>query len=293
MKKFFSKQDYVDAEIILAQLSVKTNCFDARGKVIPAKYLVCVDDDITSAFYAVDIYFQIHHAYGYYPTILCVGGVGPLSKYTNKSGESEGQKLARVCEALGVMSSQLMILDKGTNTGLNCLDIYNVVKNDNEWKVIMCLTKRLSLRLKQTFEFLDKQYPDKVDAKSLAKIVASTFYYVPDEALNDMGMMQVYNCKGICKGVLLFSEIASIYDRISRYSGKLQKPLDFVVSSDVKAASKRLAKKYPLKINMYCFNGIWQFVWVYLYILRKKKYIQEDTQRKFVAWRFFLENCRK
>ena len=34
MKKFFSKQDYVDAEIILAQLSVKTNCFDARGKVI-------------------------------------------------------------------------------------------------------------------------------------------------------------------------------------------------------------------------------------------------------------------
>ncbi len=290
MEKFFCEQDYADAKIILAQLSVRTNCFDARGKVTPAKYLACVDDDITSAFYAVDIYFQIYHAYGYYPTILCVGGVGPLSKYTNNPGESEGQKLARVCEALGVMSSQLMILDKGTNTGLNCLDIYNAVKNDNGWKVIMCLTKRLSLRLKQTFEFLDKQYPDKVDAKALANIVDSTFYYVPEESVDDM--MQVYNCKGICKGVLLFSEVASIYDRISRYSGKLQKPLNFEVPSDVKVASKRLAKKYPLKINMYCFNGFWQFSWVYSYILRKKKYIQEETQKKITSWRFFLRNCR-
>ena len=51
-----------------------------RLRVVNAEYLACVDDDITSAFYATEMYYQIHDTYGYYPTILCVGGVGPLSK---------------------------------------------------------------------------------------------------------------------------------------------------------------------------------------------------------------------
>ena len=43
MEKFFTKKDFADAETVLAQLSVKTNCFNKQGKVIPAEYLVCVD----------------------------------------------------------------------------------------------------------------------------------------------------------------------------------------------------------------------------------------------------------
>lgn len=282
MEKFFTKKDYADAEIVLAQLSVKTNCFDKNGKVVNAEYLVCVDDDITSAFYASDIYYQIHQTYGYYPTVLCVGGVGPLSKYTNAKGESEGQKLARVCETLGVLSSHIKVLDKGTNTGLNCLDIYSEVANRGA-RTIMCLTKRLSLRLKQTFEYLDHQYPEKVSKVSLAKVVASTFYYVPEESVVDM--MQVYNCKGLCKGAMLFSEIASIYDRSYRYVGVLQKPLDFDITKETAEAALRLAKKYPLKINMFCWNGIWQFIWAYCSVLKNKRRIKLMTRLVLREWK--------
>ena len=282
MEKFFTEQDFTDAKIVLAQLSVKTNCFDKKGKIVNAEYLVCVDDDITSAFYASDIYYQIHQTYGYYPMVLCVGGVGPLSKYTNKKGESEGQKLARVCATLGVLSSHLKVLDKGTNTGLNCLDIYDEVANRGAC-IIMCLTKRLSLRLKQTFEYLDHQYPDKVSKISLAKLVDSTFYYVPEESVEDM--MQIYNCKGLCKGAMLLSEIASMYDRTYRYVGKLQKPLDFDITKETAQAALRLAKKYPLKINMFSFNGIWQFIWAYCSILMKQKHIKLVTALVLREWR--------
>lgn len=287
MEKFFTKKDYADAEIVLAQLSVKTNCLDKNGKVVNAEYLVCVDDDITSAFYASDLYFQIHQTYGYYPTILCVGGVGPLSKYTNAKGESEGRKLARVCETLGVLSSHIKVLDKGTNTGLNCLDIYCEVANRGA-RIIMCLTKRLSLRLKQTFEYLDHQYPKKVSKISLAKVVDSTFYYVPEEAVEDM--MQMYNYKALCKGALLFSEIASIYDRTYRYVGKLQKPLDFDITRETAHAALHLAKKYPLKINMFTFNGLWQFVWAYCSIIRNRKHIKLATSVIIREWRSELRD---
>ena len=287
MEKFFTERDYVDAEIVLDQLSVKTNCFDKSGKVVNAEYLVCIDDDIASAFYATDMYYQIHQTYGYYPTILCVGGVGPLSKYTNDKGESEGQKLAHVCKTLGVLSSHIKVLDKGTNTGLNCLDIYNEVANKG-WTMIMCVTKRLSLRLKQTFEYLDHQYPYQVNQFSLAKVVSSTFYYVPEKAVEDM--MQIYNCKGLCKGVMLFSEIASIYDRTKRYSGELQKPLDFDITREVAGAALRLAKKYPLKINMFCFNGLWQFIWAYCSVLKNKKRIRLEISVVIRKWRSELRN---
>lgn len=287
MEKFFCKQDFTDAEIVLAQLSVKTNCFDKQGKVVDAQYLICVDDDITSAFYAADIYHQIYQTYGYYPIILCVGGVGPLSKYTNNKDESEGKKLARVCEKLNVLPNHLIVLDKGTNTGLNCLDIYNTVAGKC-WKMIMCLTMRLSLRLKQTFEYLDHQYPDKVDASSLAKLVSATYYYVPEESVEDM--MHMYNCKGLCKGAMLLSEIASIYDRTYRYAGELQKPLDFDITREVAEAALRLAKKYPLKINMYCFNGIWQFIWAYFSILRNKRRIKQATGFALREWRVELKD---
>ena len=286
MEKFFTEKDFADAKIVLSQLSVKTNCFDKNGKVVNAEYLVCVDDDITSAFYASDIYYQIHQTYGYYPTVLCVGGVGLLSKYTNKKGESEGQKLARVCETLGVLSSHIKVLDKGTNTGLNCLDIYSEVANRGA-RIIMCLTKRLSLRVKQTFEYLDHQYPDKVSKVSLIKVVDSTFYYVPEENVEDM--MQMYNCKGLCEGAMLLSEIASIYDRTYRYAGNLQKPLDFDITKETAQAALRLAKKYPLKINMFCFNGIWQFVWAYCSVLRNKKRIKQETGFVLRKWRLELK----
>ncbi len=282
MEKFFTKRDYADAELILNQLSVQTNCFDETGKLRAANYLVCIDDDVTSAFYAVDLYYQIFQTYHYRPMILCVGGVGPLSKYTNTNGESEGDKLERVCMALGVPAQKICVLDAGTNTGLNCLDLYKKMQS-NIGISILCLTKRLSLRIKQTFEFLDFQYQDQVESDTLMNILSSMYYYVPEDTIQNM--MQMYNCKGLCKGSLLLAEIASIYDRIDRYSGTLQKPLDFTVSSDVVAASKRLAKKYPLKINVFCFNGIWQFLWAYYAVWKNKEQIKSNMSSEIQKYR--------
>lgn len=91
MRKYCTPQDFKDAELILKSLCVETNCF-ADGKIIRARYLVAIDDDPTSAFYAAYVYHLIYQAYAYHPFVLCVGGKGPLSKYTNEKGESEGDR---------------------------------------------------------------------------------------------------------------------------------------------------------------------------------------------------------
>lgn len=277
MKKYFSKKDFIDMMLILSVLRVKTNCFDAEGKVIRARYLVCIDDDITSAFYAAYMYHLIYAVYGYYPFVLCVGGVGMLSKYTNEKGESEGLKLRRVCMELGVASKDITVLDKGTNTGLNCLDIYKHLAK-NPGRTIFCVTTRLSLRLERTFEFLPQQYPNEVNSEMFKMVKnAGLYWYVPEETAKNM--MQVYNCKGLAKGVMLLAEVASIYDRIVKYSGKLQAPLSFKVPDEVVQASLRLAKKYPLKINWLNFTGIWEYAYAYFSVLFYKPWIKRDSVR--------------
>lgn len=275
MKKFFCMRDYIDAALILSELKVKSDCFNHDGTVVRARYLVCIDDDITSAFYAMYLYYLIRKTYGYYPFVLCVGGKGPLSKYLDNKDVSEGMKLKEVCLKLGARKEDLTVLDKGTNTGLNCLDVYKHVAKSCG-KVIFCVTTRLSLRLERTFEFLPRQYPDEVNQNQFdAMKVIGIHWYVPDEGLADM--MRTYNCKGLAKGVMFLAEVASIYDRIVRYSGKFQAPLDFEVSETVVDASRRLAEKYPLKINFLNFTGLWQYVYALSVVLFYKPWIKNET----------------
>lgn len=277
MKKYFTTKDFADMMLVLSVLRIESNCFNIEGEVIRARYLVCIDDDITSAFYAAYMYHLIYKVHGYHPFVLCVGGTGMLSKYTNKKGESEGMKLRRICMELGVAATDISVLDRGTNTGLNCLDIYKHLAK-NPGRTIFCVTTRLSLRLERTFEFLPKQYPQEINSEMFKMIKnAGIFWYVPKESAKDM--MQVYNCKGLAKGVMLLAEVASIYDRIVRYSGKLQAPLTFEVSKEVIAASQRLAKKYPLKINWLNFTGIWEYAYAYFSVLFYKPWIKSDSVR--------------
>lgn len=276
MKQFFCMRDYVDAALILSELKVKSDCFNPDGTVVRARYLVCIDDDITSAFYAMYLYRLIHKTYGYYPFLLCVGGTGPLSKHLNEEGVSEGMKQRMVCLELGARAKDITVLDHGTNTGLNCLDVYkHVVKSCG--KVIFCVTTRLSLRLERTFAFLSRQYPTEVRLNQFEALkAAGVHWYVPHESLSDM--MQAYNCKGLAKGVMFLAEVASIYDRIVRYSGKIQAPLDFEVSDKVVEASQRLARKYPLKINALNFTGIWQYVYALSTVLFFKPWIKSEVR---------------
>lgn len=270
------KTSVQDVKLVLECLKVKTDCFNECGNPYAAKYLVCIDDDITSAFYAMDMYFMIYQCYGYYPKLLCVGGVGPLSKYTNENGVSEGMKQAYACRRLGAREESIVVLDNGTNTGLNLKDIvFEVAKEPGT--VIMCLTERLSLRLKLTLEYLPHQYPEISEQLMEQMFEKGVYYYVPEQKLSEQ--MAVFNCKGLANGVMFFSEIASIYDRIERYSGKLQAPLDFEVPQEVVDAAHRLAKAYRLKMPGWNLRKLIQFVKAYRAVKGNAGRIAEKTEK--------------
>lgn len=269
------KTSVQDVKLVLGCLKVKTNCFDENGKPFRAKYLVCIDDDITSAFHAMTLYFMIYQCHGYYPKVLCVGGVGPLSKYTNQNGMSEGMKLAYVCKRLGADESSVLVLDNGTNTGLNLKDIVLEVAKE-PGMTFMCLTERLSLRLKQTLEYLPHQYPEISEQLMKQMFKNGVYYYVPEQRLAEQ--MNFFNCKGLANGVMYFSEIASIYDRIERYSGTLQAPLDFEVPQEVKDAAHRLAKAYRLKMPGWSLRKLMQFVKAYRAVKDNTCLIADETE---------------
>ena len=277
MKKYFTKEDFIDMMLILSVLRVKSDCFDAEGRVKRARYVVCIDDDITSAFYAMYIYHLIYATYSYHPFILCVGGRGMLSKFTNEKGESEGMKLKRVSLELGADSTLITVLDNGTNTGLNCLDIYNHVAK-NPGKIIFAVTMRLGKRLKLTWDFLPNQYKDKVNKNTFELIqINGVNFYSPDETAEDM--MQVYNCKGLAKGVMLLAEVASVYNRCKFKENITQAELDIEVPDEVTKAYERLAVKYPLKINLKCFNSIWQYPYAFCCVMFYKPWVKSDMRR--------------
>ncbi len=274
---------FKDAELILSHLSVKSDCFEGENPRVKAKYLVCIDDDITSAFYAAYLYHRIYELYHYYPTVLCVGGVGPLSQYTNENGMSEGKKLENVCQRLGVRNT--VVLDEGKNTGENLREIvFEVSKCPGT--MVFCLTMRLSLRLKLTFDYLPHQYPEISNQLMKQMYNKGVYYYVPKQELKDQ--MKVYNAKGLydgrdfkfrsVRGVLYLSEIASIYDRIERYSGTLQAPLGFSVPQEVADAAHRLAKKFRLKMPGMSLRKLWQFYHAYVAVKSYKDAIAESTE---------------
>ena len=79
MKKKF----YEAANLLHSVLKAETNCFQ-NGSIIAATHVVAIDDDATSAMYAAKLYHQIHKKHGYYPTVLCVGGKGLMSRHTHQ-----------------------------------------------------------------------------------------------------------------------------------------------------------------------------------------------------------------
>ncbi len=276
MKKYFTKEDFIDMMLILSVLKVETTCFNADGSVKRLRYVFCVDDDITSAFYAMYIYYLVYTTYNYYPFLVCVGGRGMLSKFTNEKGESEGMKLKRVCLGLGAREEDITVLDSGTNTGKNCLEVYQFLAK-KPGRSCFCLTTRLSKRWERTWVFLPKQYKE-VDSYTFEMVnQAGIEYYVPSETADDM--LQVYNGKGLASGVMLLGEVASIYNRCKFKENITQAPLEFEVPKDVVEAYNRLSRKYPLKIKIGCFNGLWQYAYAFCCVMFYRPWIKSDSIR--------------
>ena len=250
-----NKEFLLAAELVHSALCFCTNCYK-NGKIIPANQLVAIDDDVTSAFIAAKVFYEIRKEYGYCPKILCVGGKGLMSRHTHP--KSEAELLAYVLRQLGIQQNHITILGKGKNTADN---VQAVAQNSNSDDVtIWCCTQRLSLRLERT------------QAQQAPQL--KSYYYVLNQTIYDV--MKLYNGKGLCKGEMLMHELASILNRCEAYAGTFQLPLEFEVSDEVRKAAKLLENNFRLKLPQKTLKSYWQFFKLYITILFKKKAMKQE-----------------
>ena len=279
----FRTTDWKNARKVFDFYTQETTCFDERGllKVQP-RYVVAIDDDMASAYYAVYIANSAHRQFGVRPRILCVGGIGMLSKYLNRLDDgtvlSEGQKLAMVVRRLGY--SHCAVLDKGNNTGANIKEIVDYIAFNYAYDapVIFCLTQRLSKRVESTVEYSTRQFPGTVSLNA--------YYYVPGESLQEM--CQLYNGKAIAEGLPLLSEAAALYDRMNRYAGVYMAQVDKRITKDVVEAGEELVQKYPVRVSRFPLSAPLQYCKMYFSLLRNRRAIEEDLQKKIAEWKTFI-----
>ena len=250
-------KDFHYAQIVHDTLCAKTNCMEKDGKICMCRYIVCIDDDVTSAIYASKISALHKKTYGYTPVILCVGGKGLMSRWTHNM--SEGAYLAYCCHKMGIPQNGTKVLDKGKNTGDNIKAIAKQV-GDSKGNVLFVVTKRLSLRLNLSMQ---KQAPD-INAR----------YFVIDETVFEA--CKWYNGKRLGGGEMMLHELASILNRCDAYSGTFQVPVPFEVSSEVREAADYLAKNYKLKLPKKNFRSVLQFIRLLIAIKRNKVRMHEE-----------------
>lgn len=271
----FTSKAWQDAKLILSFFKKNTDCMDGDKLTFCPKYVVCIDDDMVSAFYAAKVYRICWKQFGIAPKVICAGGIGMLSKYLNRDEHgnimSEGKKLAGICEQLLVRSDDIQILDKGNNTGTVLKEIIDYTNNDKD-AIIFCTTQRLSLRLERTVDFSTVQFPGTPRLNA--------FFYAPSESLNNM--LQLYNAKGIADGLPLLSEVAALYDRFDKYCGKFMS--DFKITDDIHKAGKSLVKHYPVRVSRLPISAPIQFWKMYRGVIDNREIIAEDLAFKIKLW---------
>lgn len=283
MDKFdFSAPQWQYAKIVADFFKQETTCLDANGKLlIEPKYVVAIDDDMASVYYAAIIMKKAQLQFGAYPRLLCVGGRGMLSKYLNRLDDgtilSEGQKLFMTSHHLGNYSAS--VLDNGNNTGANLKEIidYLARQGDSGAPIVFCPTNRLSKRLERTVAFTTQQFPGTEPLNA--------YYYVHDETLEDM--LQLYNGKGVAGGLPLLSELAALYDRTGtdKYVGKYMAAYDREIPQEVHEAGQYLMKHYPVRVSRLPLSAPLQFLKMYFAILKNRKAIADDLNKKIQYWR--------
>ncbi len=258
-----SKNDQVCAALIHEKLCITSDCGAGTG-LKKVDYIVCIDDDATSALCASALAWRHKKVHKIFPTMLCVGGKGLMSRWTHKT--TEGRHLAEVCKRCGIPKGRIVVLDKGTNTGANIQEIWNAVLKLGEGnRVLFACTKRLSLRLKLTQQ---KQAP-KMDA----------CYYVLPESMD--AACKWYNGKRLGGCEMMYHELASILDRCEAYAGTFQEPIPFEITPDVRAAADYLASRYRLKMPrnlIQNLRAIPQFLKLYFAIIRNRQLMEDELE---------------
>lgn len=261
------KKDYEAACLIHQTLCAKTDCFDIKNQLKKVDFIISIDDDPTSAIYAVRLAKKHYREYGCYPSILCVGNKGLLSRWTHKT--TEGLFLQSVCVSLGYPKELTVVLDKGRNTGENIKEIFSFLKNSGnlDKSVLFCCTKRLSLRMQLT---------QQAQAKSMHAL-----YYVIEESLDEA--CKWFNGKRFGNCTMMYHELASILNRCEAYAGTFQEPIPFPVSQDVRDAAAWLESRYRLKLPHKNLRSLRQFVWLLSDVLLHKEKMADELKQKLTA----------
>ena len=280
-----NKQELAIAKEIYDVLCIPSDCCDEKGNLKEFDYVVAIDDDVTSAIYAVNMARQIKKIHGEYPTILCVGGKGILSRHLYN--KSEAEVLADVCLRLGYPKN--LVWYEGFETGKNAAEnIQNVAEFIKclykPRSVLFCVTKRQSL----WYAVMQQEQAPYLDVSWC--VINETF----EEACKLM------NAKSLCDGEMMLHEVAAIMPLCQRYVEEKQKRIPFLPpeACDVFVMGKAayLAKKYCLKIGgrpryrldnwyfdgSYClgigkfrFTDYCRYVRLYISLLRNRKKIMK------------------
>jgi len=280
---YFGTHDWENAKKVFEFYKQESTCFDKNfNLVVKPKYVVAIDDDMVSAFYAVQIANKAYRQFGFMPRLLFVGGTGMLSKYLNRLDDgtvlSEGQKLSMVARQLGNYNGT--ILDEGKNTGANIKEIIDYLSfyHDSDAPVIFCLTQRLSKRIERTVAYSIVQFPDTHPLNA--------YYYVPGEDLREM--CQLYNGKAIAGGLPLLSEAAALYDRMNRYEGVFMARMDKRIDREVVKAGEELVSRYPIRVSRVPLSAPIQFCKMYFGVRNNRQAIADDLQKKIAEWKVMI-----
>lgn len=278
----FKSQDWENAQVVFDFFRQETNCFE-KGTVLKVKphYVVAIDDDMVSAFYAATIMKLSKQQFGVYPKLLCVGGFGMLSKHINRLDDgtiiSEGMKLRMTALRFG--NFPVTVLDNGNNTGDNIKEIidYLTCKHDSEAPIIFCPTQRLSKRLERTVAFFVQQFSGTAPLNA--------YYYVPKENIEEM--CQLYNGKALAGGLPLLSEAAAVYDRVGteRYANRYMATFDKIIPKRVMKAGMELAERYPIRISRIPLTAPVQFCKMFYAVIKQRKAIAEDLETHILDWK--------
>lgn len=249
-------KDFRCAQLVHDTLCAKTDCIN-QNELCVCGYIVCIDDDPTSALYAARL-AKIHKKlHSFMPRILCVGGKGLLSRWTHHT--TEGQLLAKCCQRVGIPAPKTVVLDHGNNTGDNVREIAAYVKQDPS-TVLFVVTKRLSLRVQLT---VMEQAPE-----------LNACYYVIEESVFEA--CKWMNGKRIGQGQMMLHELASILNRCETYAGTFQAPIPFDVPEEVRKAADHLAAKYRLKLPGKNLRSLGQYIWLLSDLIRNRRLIEFD-----------------
>lgn len=256
----YMKKEYYDAaRIVHDNLRIKSDCFNADGKIVMATQIVAIGDDITSAMCAAWLFYKIRTTYGHCPKMICVGGTGLLSKFVYE--KSEASLLAYTMEQLGIRKERIICLKKGKSIYDNILSVSNYSLPDA--KTLWCVTQRLSLKVK----CLQSQHVPNLES----------LYYVVDQKFDDV--MNLYNGKGICGGEMLYHDLASIRKDCERYGCAFEQNADGVMSEEVCASLQLLEENFRIKQGRRTIKSYFRLLCMFVAVVQRREQIVGDMHK--------------